>query len=181
MNGGHFLVSLWEVNNTSEKNLISASILQENLNFLEKAIYSPKREVSEMVSKSTVKYESVMIRKKWHLYCTYVIAYYITKTLSNGKLCAVCKVKMIADETSIKCDECLRKLSRGGLICPSPPLRDFVFQSFRTVDYISQIIFNLTQNVLVLSNLQTDCINFKSVQYKQWGRKLTICTVVNIS
>ena len=55
-----------------------------------------------------------------------LIAGYILKKLSKRKVCAVCKVKMIADETSIKCVY-LRILSRVGLICSSPPLRCFVF------------------------------------------------------
>ena len=68
-----------------------------------------------------------------------MIASYIAKKLSKIKICAACKAKMIADETSIKYDEYLRTLSCGGLIYPSPPLRDFGSQSIGTLDYISQI------------------------------------------
>ena len=63
--------------------------------------------------------------------------------LSKRKLFAVCKVKVIADE-ALNMMNILRKLSRGGLICLSPPLRDFVFQSFGALDYISKIIHNVT-------------------------------------
>ena len=105
-----------------------------------------------------------------------MIAGYIAKKFSKRKVCAICKVKMIADETIIKSDEYLsiRILPREGLICPSPPLRDFVFQSFGTLDSISQIIHNITQNVSVrsvaeevLSDLQTNCIHFTCIQYEQ--------------
>ena len=84
-------------------------------------------------------------------------------------------MKVIADE-ALNMMKILRKLSRGGLICLSPPLRDFVFQSFGALDYISQIIHSVTQNVSVrsvaeevLSNLQHDCINFTCIKQKQWS------------
>ena len=103
-----------------------------------------------------------------------MIAGYIAKKFSKRKVCAICKVKMIADETIIKSDEYLRTLPCGGLICPSPPLRDFVFQSFGTLDSISQIIHNITQNVSVRSvaeevssDLQTNCIHFTCIQHEQ--------------
>ena len=87
-------------------------------------------------------------------------------------------MKVIGDE-ALNMMNILRKLSRGGLICLSPPLRDFVFQSFGALDYISKIIHNVTQNVSVrsvaeevLSNLQNDCINFTCIQQKQWSSLL---------
>ena len=90
MVGGHFLLRLREVN-TSEKKSMLKSALQEYLNFWEEAIYSPKREVSEMVFKvigeisnlstELLETETSEIRKEWHLYCTYMIACYIAKTL----------------------------------------------------------------------------------------------------
>ena len=114
-------------------------------------------------------------------------AVYTAKKLSKGKVCVICKVKMIADETSIWYDEYLRTLSRVSLICPSPPLRDFVFQSIGTLDYLSQIVHNITQIISVriaagevLSDLQTDCTNFTCMKHDQWGKKFTIYSVVNI-
>ena len=78
---------------------------------------------------------------------------------------------MIANETCIKYDEYLGTLSHGGLICPSPPLKDFVFQSFGTLDYISQIIQNITKNVSlrkvtkeVLRDLRSNSIIFMHIQ-----------------
>ena len=53
-----------------------------------------------------------------------MIAVIFQKELSKRKVCAVCKVEIIADERSIKCVY-WRILSHGGLICPSPPLGDF--------------------------------------------------------
>ena len=192
MSGGRFLVSLREVN-TSEKFLMLTSVLKENLNFWEEDVYSPKREVSEMVAKvkgeiSNLSTELLEIEISDDTReVALMIAGYIAKKLSKRKICTACKAKMIADETSIKYDKYLRTLSRGGLICPSPPLRDFVFQSFGTLDYISQIIHNITQNVSVrsvaeevLSDLQTNCINFTCIQHEQWGKTFTIRTVVNI-
>ena len=116
-----------------------------------------------------------------------MISDYIANSLSKKNICAACEAKMITDETSIKYDEYLRTLSRGGLICPSPPLRNFVFQSFGILDYMSQIIHNITQNVPVrsvaeeiLRDLQTNCINFTCIQHEQWGKTFTIRTVVNM-
>ena len=101
---------------------------------------------------------------------------YIAKKLSKRKVCAAYKMKMIANETSIKYDENLKTLSRRGLIFPSPPSRDLVFQSFETLDYISQIIHNIRQNVSVrsvakeiLSDLQTNCSIFTCIQHKKVG------------
>ena len=87
MVGGHFLLKLIH----QKKKSMLKSALQEYLNFWEEAIYSPKREVSEMVFKvigeisnlstELLETETSEIRKEWHLYCTYMIACYIAKTL----------------------------------------------------------------------------------------------------
>ena len=58
-------------------------------------------------------------------------------------------VKMIIDETSLKYDKYLRTLFCCSLICPSPALRDFAFQSFGILDYISQIIHNIRKNLSI--------------------------------
>ena len=192
MSGRRFLVSLQEVN-TSEKNLMLTGVPKENLNFCEEDVYSPRREVPEMVAKvkgeipnlSTELLETEISDDTREV--TIMIAGYIAKKLRKRKVCPVCKAKLIADKTSIKYDYYLRTLSCGGLICPSPPLRDFVFHCFGTLDYISQIIHNITQNVSVrsvaeenLSDLQSNCINFTCMQQEQWGKKFTIWTVVNL-
>ena len=94
---------------------------------------------------------------------------------------------MIADEITIKYDEHLRTVSRGGLICPSSPLRKIAFQAFGIIDSTTQVIHNLTLNVAVrsvpgevLSDFQTDRISFTCMQHEQWDKKFTICTMVNM-
>ena len=148
--GGRYLFQKVKFQKSLKKSKVKYLTYRQKSNLLEIEISDDTREVALM------------------------IAGYIAKKFSKRKVCAICKVKMIADETIIKSDEYLRTLPRGGLIYPSPPLRDFVFQSFGTLDSLSQIIHNITQNVSVrsvaeevLSDLQTNCIHFTCIQYEQ--------------
>ena len=43
-------------------------------------------------------------------------------------------MKMIVDEISVKYDENIQTVSRGGLMSSSSPLRDCVFQSFGIIE-----------------------------------------------
>ena len=63
------------------------------------------------------------------------------------------------------------------LIYPRPSVRDFTFQSFGKLNYVSEIIFSITQNVSIKSDAdedlrdpQTNCINFTCTQKEQWGK-----------
>ena len=122
-----FLVSLGKVN-SAEKILVVTSDRKENLNFSEEDVYSPKRQVLEMVSKikdeiSNLLTELLEIKISDDIKeVALMIAGYIAKKLSKRKACAVCKVKTITDETSIKYDKHLRTLSCGKLICPLSPI-----------------------------------------------------------
>ena len=108
-------------------------VLKQNLNSWEENVYAPKREISETALK--VKVEISKLSKE------------LMKTEISDDTKEV--VEMIIDETSIKYDKYLRTLFCCSLICPSPALGGFAFQSIGILDYISQIILNIRKNLSI--------------------------------
>ena len=108
-------------------------VLKQNLNSWEENVYAPKREISETALKVRVEISK------------------LAKELMETEISDDTKevVEMIIDETSIKYDKYLRTLFCCSLICPSPALGDFAFQSFGILDYISQIILNIRKNLSI--------------------------------
>ena len=53
----------------------------------------------------------------------------------------------MATEIGIEHGDYLQQIFRGGT--PSIALRDFIFQTFRIIDFISQTIKTITKNVCV--------------------------------
>ena len=191
MSGGRFLVGLREVN-SSEKILMLSSILKEDINFWETDVVS-KTDVSETVEnilKEIEKMATEIFEIELHndtKEVAVMVAGYIAKKLKEKIQCTVCETKFVANETTIDFDEYLKILSRGGLTCPSPFLRDFVFQLFGTLDFIIDILERFAQNKTVrnvaervLENLIDAYPNYACQNHEIVARKITIRTVVNI-
>ena len=93
------------------------------------------------------------------------------------------RVKLVATESGIEHDDYLQQLSRGGT--PNIALRDFIFQIFSIIDFISSTIKTITKNVYVWS-VSERVLNpgysaiFTYDLHKQWNEKLATRTVVNI-
>ena len=56
-------------------------------------------------------------------------------------------VKLVATGSGIEHDNYLQQLSRGGT--PNIALRDFIFQIFNIIDFVSSTIKTITKNVYV--------------------------------
>ena len=89
-------------------------------------------------------------------------------------------------ESGIECDDYLQQLSRGGLATSSISFRDFIFQNFGVIDFISLTIKKITKNEFVRSVLERVSLNlgyntnFTCDLHKLWGEKIASRTVVNI-
>ena len=89
----------------------------------------------------------------------------------------------MATEGGIEHDDYLQQLSRRGT--PSIGLRDFIFQIFSIIDFISPTIKTITKNIYVRSVSERALLNpgyitnFTCDLHKEWGKKLATRTVVN--
>ena len=95
-------------------------------------------------------------------------------------------VAAAATKSGVEHDGYLQQFSREGLIKPNIALRDFIFQTFSVIDFISPTIKTITKNVYVrivseriLLNLGCST-NFTSDLHVECGGRLTTGTVVNI-
>ena len=69
--------------------------------------------------------------------------------LSERSKCPECQLKLVATESGIERDDYLQLLSPGGT--PSIALRDFIFQTFSIIEFISPTIKNIAKNANVPS------------------------------
>ena len=115
------------------------------------------------------------------------VAGYIAKSLTKRSKCSQCKENLVARGNDIIHDQYLKLLSRGGLITPSPSLRDFVFQSFNILDITSAMLHKETGNKCIrkvsenlLIKLQSNVINFTCMEHEDWGKKISIRATINV-
>ena len=99
MNGGHFLVSLREVNN-SEKMLSLNSIIKAHLKFWEDNIYAEKKtdgvtlKLHTQFDEMTNKISECQLNEESKEVAVSIVSY-VTKTLSSRSGCNQCKEKLI--------------------------------------------------------------------------------------
>ena len=143
MSGGRFLVSLLEVSN-SERILKLRSILKEDINFWEEdvTVYVdldsvPARIKVELFELQTEILEAELGDAIKEVAVT--VSGYVAKKLVKRSKCSACPSKLISKD-HIANDSYLTKLSRGGLICLSPAVSDFVSRAFSILDMINPII-----------------------------------------
>ena len=77
--------------------------------------------------------------------------------LSERYKCSECQLKLVSTEIGIERDYYLQQLFRGGTT--STALRDFIFQTFRIIDFISPTIETITKNVYVQSVSEGSLLN----------------------
>ena len=77
--------------------------------------------------------------------------------LSERSKCSKCQLKVVATEIGIEHDDYLQQLFRGGT--PSIALRDFIFQTFSIIDFISPTIKTINKNVYVQSVSERALLN----------------------
>ena len=89
----------------------------------------------------------------------------------------------MAAKSGIEHDDYLQQLFHGGITTPSIALRDFIFQTFSIIDFISPTIKTITKNVYFRSTLERVLlnlgygINFTSDLHKEWCEKIAASTV----
>ena len=83
-------------------------------------------------------------------------------------------IEKIANESIFEYEEYLRILSEGGLLYPTLLLLDFVTETFRILEYMSQKISDLTKSKSVravaekkLGELQSKCFGETCREHKQ--------------
>ena len=143
MSGSRFLVSLLEVCN-SEKILAIRSLLKEDINFWEENIYQTfENSIFENIMQDITLLSTKILECQFSedsMGVVVTIAGYIAKKLKKRFGCQICDPKMVSTDQDVLDNEYLKILSRGGLICPSQPLSDFICHLFSILDIISPIL-----------------------------------------
>ena len=191
MSGGRFLVSLLEVSN-SERILRLRKLIKEDLNFWEEDI-APEVDIDGVVARveeeishmHTELLETELNKDSKEVVVT--IGGYVAKKLAKRSKCDVCPAKLVSAEKHVDNDNYLSTLSRGGLICPSAELSQFISHSFSILDMTNEVIQKFVNQAPVkhiaekmLTKIQNGVINFTCQEHMNWGRKFSIRTVVNI-
>ena len=112
---------------------------------------------------------------------------YIAKKLTQRSKCSVCHLKLISAGKHIANDNYRLTLSRGGLICPSPSLSNFVCHSFSILDLINPMLQKYSQEAPIkiiaertLQSIQWGIVDFTCEEHQSWGDKFATQTVINI-
>ena len=77
--------------------------------------------------------------------------------LGERSKCSECQLKLVAKEIGIEHDDYLQQLFRGGT--PSIALRDFIFQTFSIIDFISPTVKTINKNIYVQSVSERTLLN----------------------
>ena len=191
MSGGRFLVSLREVK-TSEKIISLTSLIKENIDFWEHELKSDDqtdmafKEIKEKLLNSTTEILESELSDDSKEVAVH-IAGFIARKLSKRRKCEDCSALLKAGENTIKHDEYLKLLSRGGLVCPSPALHNFVCQTFSIIDWLSPYLQSFAETVsvrkvaekLLHTFLERD-VSFTCSNHFAWGKTFCVRTIINI-
>ena len=152
MNGGRFLVSLKDVNN-SDKILRIRSLLKENINFWEENLLN-KGDYNALLEKFTIELENIrndiyeaQLSNDSRQVATYVAGYIAKKMIKRFDLhCDNCKFNLVSStsESDPSPDDnsydYLNILSRGGLMIPSQKLISHVCDDFAILDLTKSLL-----------------------------------------
>ena len=115
------------------------------------------------------------------------IAGYIAKKLKKRFKCLSCGQKMVSTDQDVLNNEYLKKLSRGGLICPSQSLSDFICHLFSILDIISPILIKHCSYSLSIKSfaeqifkIYYDSVDLTCEKHQEWGIKYVSRIVINI-
>jgi hypothetical protein len=93
----------------------------------------------------------------------------------------------VCNDTNTNHDAYLHILSRGGLTIPSQSLKDFVFQAFSILDFISTIIHDVTGSKNdrkvaeeILLQFISKTVKFTCHIHESWGVKYSLRVCINI-
>ena len=188
MNGGNFLVSLREVNN-SEKILKIRSLIKEDIDIFGENVFSQTNEErkeefrDKLLSMYVDIMESQLSEESYQV--AYTIAGYVAKRICEKVDCQLCKNKLISSGNDYG-TEFLDILTRGGLTYPSQSLADFVAQGFSSLDIASPLIIQyasyLPTKMLseeILDSL-AEHVYFSCEEHAKKVKRIAISIIVNV-
>ena len=191
MSGGRFLVNILEVK-SSGKIVLLTSIMREEINFWEENVKREDQtdlavqEIEEKISDYVNEVLEVELSDDTKEIAAYISGFIVKKMLKN-KNCKECSVAMKAKENTSGHDRYLQLLSRGGVICPSLDLHDFVCQAFSILDWLSPYLKGLSGQVsirkvtkLLLGRLMHRSANFTCSSHMDCGKDVCFDTIINI-
>lgn len=159
MSGGRFLVSLREVEE-SERILAMKSLLKESIDVWENNVQKDKPDVcKEVVLEYLAPYKSDIERcmlEEESVEVSDVVAGYIAKKVIKKTGCNSCNT-LLALSDYVKDDTYLSKLSRGGLIVPSPSLSSYVAKCFAIMDIVDMPIRQSKFDERIAAEYILDC------------------------
>ena len=192
MSGGRFLVSLLEVCN-SEKILAVRSLLKEDIIFWDENIYQTfdiEYSTLENIMQDIALLSSEILEcqlSEDSMEVAVTIAGYIAKKLKKRFKCLSCGQKMVSTDQDVLNNEYLKILSRGGLICPSQSLSDFICHLFSILDIVSPILIKHCTYSLSIKSFAEQIfkiyycsVDFTSEKHQEWGIKYVSRIVINI-
>ena len=177
LNGGHFFVSLREVE-TSEKILLCQTLLKKNINFWkeELAVTNTTQEIEKF--KEPLDSISVSIQKVTPTPETeevvQVVSGHITKQLTENTKCRQCINSLCGSD--VEKNSYFKILSRGGLKIPSAVLNYYVVFGFATLDLTDALLQQYccsnfrTGAETVLTTYCTNVL-FTCAEHIDWGQR----------
>ena len=186
LNGGHFLVSLIEVE-TSENIFSCQTLLKENINFWEEelAVTNTTQEIEKI--KEALDSMSVSIQEATLTAETeevvLIVSAYIAKQLTEKTKCHQCINPLYGCEVEI--NSYFDILLRVGLKIPSAVLKDYVAFGFATLDLTDALLQqyccnNIRKNAETVLNTYCPNILFTYADHIDCGQKWANKTMTNI-
>ena len=186
LNGGHFLVSLREVE-TSEKILLCQTLLKENINFWEEELAATNTTQEIEKFKEAFDSMSVLIQEATLTAETekvvQIVSGYIVKQLKENTKCRQCINSLCGSE--VEKNLYFKILLRGGLKIPSTVLKDYVAFGFATLDLTDALVQQYCCNNIptgAKTVLNTYCTNvlFTYADHIVWVQKWANKIMTNI-
>ena len=184
LNGGHFLVSLREVE-TSEKIWLCQTLLKENINFWEEelAVTNTTQEIEKF--KETLDSMSVLIQEAINLTAEteeviQVVSGYIAKQLTEKTKCRQCINSLCGSE--VEKNSYFEILSRVEL---KIPFKDYVAFGFATLDLTDALLQqyccnNIRTGAETVLNTYSINVLFTYADHIVWGQKWENKIMTNI-
>ena len=187
LNGGNFLVSLKEVND-SEKIILCRTLIKQNVDFFsgdslllknnEIHMQNLKEELDQMSSEI---YEATLTQDSEEV--SVVVAGYVAQKLKDKTVCNVCINKLCGDD--LENYSYFAHLSRGGLTVPSRTLAQFVSSGFAVLDVTNKLLQRYeTISIREAAHyvLKTFCsnVNFTCESHIEWGGTIARKIITNV-
>ena len=140
------------------------SLVKEDINFWEENIYQTfENSIFENIMQDITLLSTEMLEcqlSEDSMEVAVTIAGYVAKKLKKRFGCQICDQKMVSIDQDVLNNEYLKILSRGGLICPSQPLSDFICYLISILDIILPILIKHCSYSFSIKSLQNRFLRF---------------------